>query len=132
MEFDLRESSQGSIHVVSVTGDLDICTAPLLDSHLQRTISAGKRDIALDMENCSYLDSEGIKVLIKALRALSGRGRMLICGARGAVTRVLEISGLDAVFEILPSMEDLVSRHPLVLLACLGCLSWVVGCCHAD
>jgi anti-anti-sigma factor len=128
MEFDLRESSQGSVHVVSVLGDVDISTAPQLDACIQRRISAGKREIALDLESCSYLDSEGIKVLIKALRALSGQGRVLICGARGAVRRVLEISGLDGLFEMLPSVEDLLRRSALLWIALVGCSALMSGC----
>ena len=132
MEFDLQEGSQGSIYVVSVRGDVDICTAPQLDACIQRGISAGNQEIALDLEGCSYLDSEGIKVLIKALRSLSGQGRVLICGARGAVRRVLEISGLETLFEILPSVEDLLKRSALLWVVFAGYLVTLSGCSCMD
>lgn len=107
MEFGLHEDNQGATRVVSVRGDVDIFTAPLLDACIQRNISAGSKEIALNLEDCSYLDSEGIKVLVKALRALSGYGRLIVCGATGAVRRVFEVSGLHTLFTLLPSTRDL-------------------------
>lgn len=107
MDFEIEVGYKGRIYVVKVCGDVDVCTAPMLDDCLQRLVAEGNVEIAVDLENCSYFDSEGIKVLVKALRAACGRGRINICGARGTVSRVLEISGLEAVFGILPSVDDL-------------------------
>lgn len=107
MDFDLDVGCQGGIYVVRVCGDVDILTAPLLDSCLERLIAAGNTEIAVDLESCSYFDSEGIKILIKALHAVEARGRVVICGARGMVLRIFEVSGLQTLFSILPSTDDL-------------------------
>lgn len=98
---------RGSTAVVEVSGDVDISTAPCLDACLKQLISAGQRELAVDLENCSYIDSEGLKTLIGALRSLGSDGQIVICAARGGVSRVLQISGLTTLFSILPSVEDL-------------------------
>ena len=109
MEFNLDEDNQGSFCVVSVCGDVDIYTAPLLDACLQRNVSTGNADLAIDLSGCSYFDSEGIKVLIRALHALGKRGKINICGARGSVRRVFEISGLTTIFALCGSVDDLMT-----------------------
>ncbi len=107
MDFDLAASNRGSTYVISVFGDVDVYTAPILDSHIQAAISAGITSIALDLAKCTYFDSEGIKVLLRALRLLGDRGSIIVAGAYGSVERVFEISGLEQVFCILPSIQDL-------------------------
>jgi anti-anti-sigma factor len=92
----------------------------MLDACLQRNVSAGNSDIALDLVGCSYFDSEGIKVLIRALHALGERGKISICGARGAVRRVFEISGLTTIFALSTSVEDLLRDSVLLILVMLS------------
>ena len=107
MDFDLQVGNQGDTSVVRVFGEVDVYTAPRLDECLQSLISSGTNRIAVDLENCAYIDSEGIKVLIKAVRERDGQPSLAICGARGIVLRILEITGLQALFELLPSIRDL-------------------------
>lgn len=130
MEFNLDEGNQGSLCVVSVCGDVDIYTAPLLDACLQRNVSAGNSDIALDLTGCSYFDSEGIKVLIRALHALGEQGKICICGARGAVRRVFEISGLTTIFALRASVDDLLRDSALLILVMLSQIIRLLSQCR--
>ena len=107
MCFALNVDRRGNITIVRVLGELDIYTAPCLGDCLQQVIAAGSTNLAVDMENCSYLDSEGIKALIKARESAGGRLRLSICGAKGTVLRIFRISGLDTIFDMLSSTDDL-------------------------
>ena len=107
MCFALDVDRRGNISIVRVLGDLDVYTAPRLDDCLQQIISAGSTNLAVDLENCSYLDSEGIKALIKARGSARERVRLSICGAKGTVLRIFRISGLDTIFDMLSSTDDL-------------------------
>ena len=107
MDFDLTASNRGDTCLVSVRGDVDVYTAPRLDACITEGMNAGCTSIALDLENCTYFDSEGIKVLLRAFRRLGKSGSVCIVGARGGVQRVFQISGLDEVFRILPSDHSL-------------------------
>lgn len=107
MTFDLQVVTQGSTSVVTIFGDVDVYTAPRFDESLQSLIADGKTNIAVDLENCTYFDSEGIKAIIKAMRKLDGQPSLTICGARGIVLRVFEISGLKTLLRMLPSLADL-------------------------
>ena len=107
MDFDLTAINRGNTYVVSVRGDVDVYTAPRLDACITAGLDAGSTSIALDLENCTYFDSEGIKVLLRAARRLGKSGNVIIVGALGGVQRVFQISGLDEVFRILPSLHSL-------------------------
>ena len=93
MDFELDGSNRGDLYIVSVRGDVDVYTAPLLDACLQDAIAAGNTELAVDLEKCAYIDSEGIKVLVKIQRALGKRGHLAVCAGSGCVQRVFEISG---------------------------------------
>lgn len=107
MDFTLTASNRGNMHIVSVSGDVDVYTAPRLDSHIRNAISAGTISIAIDLHECTYFDSEGIKVLLRAQRLLGDHSTITVIGATGSVRRVFQISGLDTVFPLLPTIHDL-------------------------
>lgn len=106
MEFRLDVEMQGGVCVIRILGEVDICTAPELDARLRRVVAGGNMEVAVDLANCSYFDSEGIKALIRAEESMPEGGRITICGARGTVLRVFEISGLCRLFRMVPSVDD--------------------------
>ncbi|GAA4431302.1 STAS domain-containing protein [Actinokineospora soli] len=80
--------------LVSVRGELDLATAPVLDAHL-----AAVRDpcVVVDLSAVDFLGVAGITVLLQHReRATAFR---LVARTR-VVLRPLELLGLDAVFEI--------------------------------
>lgn len=106
MDFTLSVGDRGSASIVKVSGEVDVSTAPRLDACLQNLISNGRAEIILDLENCSYFDSEGLNTLIQAYRSADRQGIMAISGASAAVTRILELSGLQNLFPIRQSASD--------------------------
>jgi anti-sigma B factor antagonist len=98
----------GDRQIVQVQGDVDMSTAGLLDSRLQELVASGTEHLVVDLSECRYFDSEGIKVLIRAHNALGReRGRIAISGAQGTVLRVFRISGLDTVFQVIASTDEM-------------------------
>lgn len=107
MKFSLDVEHRGSLALVKVTGDVDIYTAPQLDACLQQLVHDGKRNLAVDLSRCGYFDSEGIKALIRAYRTSGESASISIVGAQGTVERVFQISGLEAIFGIYASLDNL-------------------------
>ncbi len=82
--------------VLAVAGEIDLATAPQLADCL---VAATDRDVAVDLSEVTFLDSSGLSALVAGSRALAEGGHVLrTFGERDAIRRVLEISGLDAVF----------------------------------
>lgn len=117
MHFDLHVDNRGDVYIVSVCGDVDYATAPHLNDCLQEGISAGRTSLAIDLQKCTYFDSEGIKVLFRTLRIVGKQGQVIICGSCAGVRRIFEISGLDQFLQFLPSIDDILHEPALVLLA---------------
>jgi len=87
--------------VVTVRGELDLFTAPRLHEALERGIELGGRHIVVDLARVSFIDSTALGVLIGTGRRLSAAGGALDVACQdGDVKRVLELTGLDAVFAV--------------------------------
>ena len=87
--------------VVKVVGELDPHTAPVLDHEVQRLLLSGYPNIVLDLRDVSFVDSVGLRVLIRSHADLSRHRRRLCLRAPSpSVRRVLDLTGLVDVLEI--------------------------------
>jgi anti-sigma B factor antagonist len=92
----------GPITTITLTGDLDPATAPLLDDALGTLVAddaVGR--VVLDLSGLSFLDSSGLRVFVTAREALVSRGADLALRQPSAnVSRLLDITGLGEVIEV--------------------------------
>lgn len=86
----------GEHTLVAVEGEVDMATAPQLERALL-AVAAG--DVVVDLTGVPFLDSSGIATLVRAHRAVAGRGDQLTTtGEQSLVRHALEVTGL---FEVL-------------------------------
>jgi anti-sigma B factor antagonist len=98
---------------VTVRGELDLFTAPRLHEALAQSIDLGARRVVVDLARVTFIDSTALGVLIgvgKRLRA--GEGSLDIVCQNGNVRRVLELTGLDAVFAVHASLTGALGAAP--------------------
>ena len=109
---DFRISSgvlAGDAYVVSVGGEVDLFTAPRLDERLVELADAGARRVVVDLAGASFIDSTVLGVLLKALARFEHEGGALaIVTDDRRILRVFEITGLNRVFRLMPSLTDAV------------------------
>jgi stage II sporulation protein AA (anti-sigma F factor antagonist) len=89
--------------VVTLTGELDLATAPEAEAALLPAVNAG-RHVVVDLRSLDFIDSTGVRVLVAAHRAADeGPGRLSLrrVDPESPVSRVLEISGLDGILDII-------------------------------
>jgi anti-sigma B factor antagonist len=92
------------VPLISLSGDLDVVTAPLLQRRLDELLAGGHRQILLDAEGLAFCDSTGLRVLMHARRRLSERsGKLGLVRVSGVLRRLLELSRVDTV---LPCYES--------------------------
>lgn len=101
MDICLHLDCSGGIPVVAVRGEIDMSTAPKLDRRLQEVAGEGHKEVQVDLSGVDYMDSEGLKVLIRLRNTLGDDGEVVISGARDSVSRVLRISGVDRIFKVI-------------------------------
>jgi anti-anti-sigma factor len=81
--------------VVAPRGEVDIATCAELAASLDAVIQVGATMLVLDLGGVDFLDSSGIRVIVRAARELEERGgRLLIENASGATQRTLEVTGI--------------------------------------
>jgi anti-anti-sigma factor len=100
-EFHVSEVLDGHV-VLHVSGELDLSTRSLFEARLADVSGANDGDVRVDMADVSFFDAAGLAVLLHARQHLETAERMLlITRPSRSVTRVFEITGEDALFEIL-------------------------------
>ena len=109
-EFALTEESiDEERHVIAVSGEIDLFTAPEMKATLISAIDAGKTRIVVDLTNTSFLDSTALGVLIGAVKRLRSRdGVLTIVNTDPNIAKTFEITGLDQIFTIRPTRDEAV------------------------
>jgi anti-sigma B factor antagonist len=102
VELKVTTRSQGDHTVISVAGEIDLYTAPKLQSELMTALTASPTRLIVDMSQVDFCDSTGINVLLAAHRQARERGGELQLAGPGSATRkVLQVTGLESVFTVL-------------------------------
>jgi len=103
-EVDVHQSdaeADGPAVTVVVAGEIDLATAPRFGEALEQAGSSGADAVRVDMAGVTFLDSSGISVLVQSQQRLADSGRKLVLHEiTEQVRRVLDISGLEAFFEV--------------------------------
>ena len=81
---------------LSAAGEIDLASAPILASHLQRAIDDGDGVVAVDLGDVTFIDSSGVNALVTA--HLAAPTRLRLTRLHPNVRRVLEIADLLDVF----------------------------------
>ena len=96
-----EESFGASGLVLTVSGDLDIATAPALRERLTAAIDGGKDRLAIDLSAISFLDSVALATIVHAKQRLPEEGRMAIAiDPSSYVMLVFEGGGLRKVLDL--------------------------------
>lgn len=93
-----REENQSILHI---RGELDFGTAPVMQDSLIQVLENDVSHLILDMEDVTFLDSEGVKVLLQAHKKVRDYGGVMsIRGCSQFVQNVFEILGLQHYLDI--------------------------------
>ena len=107
LAFEIEDRRIGDdMHLVAVSGEIDLFTAPEFKQRLSAPIDAGRSQLVVDLSATTFIDSSSLGVLIGAHRRLQLRGgSLVVVCANDAITKTLKITGLDGVFTVAPSIE---------------------------
>jgi anti-sigma B factor antagonist len=108
VEFEITDRKvDEDTHVIAVTGEIDLFTAPEFKQGMSALIDAGRSRIVVDLTETTFIDSSSLGVLIGAHRRLKLRGGALlvVCDSE-AITKTFKITGLDGVFTLASSVDE--------------------------
>ena len=97
-------------HVVEPSGEIDLATAPELEARLGALFDSGTRRIIVDLGDVSFIDSTGLRALVKARERLDSAGGILVVVCHDvSIRRVFEVSGLVDLLHVVASRRDAIA-----------------------
>jgi len=106
VELSVSQQSVGDYPVLAVRGEVDVYSAPALQEGLNTLLDSGAKAVIVDLTEVGFLDSTGLGVLVAArTSAVDAGGSLPIACQHERILKLFKITGLDAVFEIHPSVD---------------------------
>lgn len=97
----IEVSERDQVTLLIVSGRVDSNNAEQLGEALVREIDQGKTSLVLDLSGVDYMSSAGLRELVSAYkRAQNEKGDLRIAQPSARVLELLEVAGLDSVFQI--------------------------------
>jgi anti-anti-sigma factor len=105
-ELELDEAASPHMVVASLSGELDLTNARELEERLEAAAPADTL-LAVDVNRVVFIDSAALHVLFKLARA-RGSGRLaIVMDSNAAVSRTLDIVGMEHAVPVVASVADL-------------------------
>ncbi len=109
----LRQRCDQTTTVVTISGELDLLTAPRLADHFDRFVRTGDGDVVADLSETVFIDSAGLYVLLNAQRRLARQARgFAVIAPPGPVRRVIELSRVQERLGLVSNVYELPDSAP--------------------
>ena len=97
-----------SVVVISFDGGID--DFPALIQAVDNQIADGTRRLAIDLHSLPMINSAALGYLIGAGQEMASKdGELALCCLQPAITRILEMTGLDATFPAFETVDEAVT-----------------------
>jgi anti-sigma B factor antagonist len=112
MSLTVQTQERAGVAVVSVSGELDMATAPQLQDQISDLLERGHTRLVFDLANVSFCDSTGLSVFVRAKNSTDEAGGVVrLAAPQRGVMRILEVSGLVEVLHTYPSVDEAVAAQ---------------------
>ncbi len=107
---DINVSDVENVTLVEVSGRVDSMSANQFGSALSNEIENGNVSVVLDLSSVDYMSSAGLREIVGALKKVKrGGGDMRLAQPSERVREVLEMAGLDTIFQIYSSQDEAIN-----------------------
>lgn len=89
----ITKNVSGENTTLALQGRLDSSTAPEFDKAVDEVIAGGAKSLVLDFSELVYTSSAGLRVILKAQKAMSKLGGMKLVGVSDDIKEVFDITG---------------------------------------
>jgi anti-anti-sigma factor len=106
-------ASERDVVVARLIGEIDLSNANRLEHEISRALSNQSRTLVLDLTECGYLDSAGIRLIFGLSERLSRRGQdlRLVVPEGAAIERVLGLTNIAEVAALNRGVEQALARQ---------------------
>ncbi|ONM50346.1 STAS domain-containing protein [Nocardia donostiensis] len=93
------------VTVLTVTGEVDLATAPALENAIDAILGAEPAGLVIDLTAVSFLASAGMAALVAAHQR-AGTTSIAVVADGPATSRQLKMTSLDRVFALHTTLDD--------------------------
>ncbi len=96
---NIQKKRNGAVLEMAPEGRLDTMTAPELEAEINQSLE-GVDSLILDFSKVDYISSAGLRALLAAHKAMSGKGGMKVIHVNEIVQEVFDVTGFADVLVI--------------------------------
>ncbi|MCZ7546093.1 MAG: STAS domain-containing protein [Anaerolineae bacterium] len=106
---EIKVSELKRVTLFEISGRIDSTNAAELGEALNTAIDSGRSQIVLDLSAVEYMSSAGLREMVAALKRVKrGTGDVRLANPSERVQEVLELAGLDTIFEVYDTQVEAV------------------------
>ena len=95
----IEKTTENEKVTLTVSGRLDTTTAPELEAALDEAL-VNTKELIFNLENLEYISSAGLRVILKAQKAMNAQGSMKLTGVNDSIMEVFDITGFLDILTI--------------------------------
>ncbi|MCV7103618.1 STAS domain-containing protein [Mycobacterium palustre] len=107
--FEVGKHQVDQAVVLSVSGEVDMLSAPQLAEAIQTASTAAPPALIVDLSDVGFLASAGMTVLVTAQAEVTPPTKFAVVANGAATSRPIKLMGLDSVLSIYSSLDDALS-----------------------
>ena len=96
---------RSDVYLVTLTGELDMATAPVVRDHLRRVATTRPAALVIDLTAVTFLGGAGLALLVEARHATHG-GLQVVAAPDGPVRRALRLTRVDTLLPLHTRVAD--------------------------
>jgi len=94
---DIKVLEEGAPYVFALIGRLDTNTSPQLESFAKELHDKGTTDIVVDMSQCAFVSSAGLRVIVAMQKRAATGGSLVFRSVLPEVMEVFQMTGFDNI-----------------------------------
>ena len=95
----IDKAKNGTRLTIALKGRLDTTTSPDLEAELKASLDS-VTELTMDFSELDYISSAGLRVLLAAHKAMSGKGGMKVTHVNEIVGEIFEVTGFSDILTI--------------------------------
>ncbi|GAA1024730.1 STAS domain-containing protein [Amycolatopsis albidoflavus] len=104
-EFRVERDDRPPVAVLTVYGEVDMVTAPLLTAAVEEALAAAPPVLVVDLAAVEFLASAGLTALVTMTQDRASRASLRIVASGRATVRPIQLTGLERSLPLYPTVE---------------------------
>jgi anti-anti-sigma factor len=108
--FEVGKHQVDQTVVLTVSGEVDILSAPQLAEAIHTALATGPAGLVVDLSKVDFLASVGMTVLVTAQADVTPPTRFAVVANGPATSRPIKLTGLDNVLSLYSTLDSALTR----------------------